>query len=514
MTMISQPGSMWRYRQSCVDHSGNEDRGHTSLISRPDLFLTPGLWRKKMESIVQREVGRPTATGARPGLIADTRGSVAMMFGLASLVLCGMIAFGLDYSRAVGVRTKLQHAVDSAVLAADPQSDLTLAEATANVNGNFAFNMKTQFIAANIHVDAPVVIPHGYRLTATADVPTTFGRLLGVTHIPVKAMAEAVRGKYAVEIALVLDNTASMSDSGKLDAAKTAATQLVSQIATASTPGSVKYALVPFSNYVNVGMSNRGATWMSVPNNYTEHHPAGSYMTTDWDGCPTTSEPYACTNDGMPGTCTWTHCTTPGPNRSVPTPAWDQNHGWNGCAGSRTPAADLTVGASFASPIPGILDVGCPSELTRLTTNETTITNQIAGMVAQGDTYIPAGVMWGLRVLSPNAPFADGAAYNSVKKIMIVMTDGFNTKSQNGTNHEGTNTSDADQAMGQLCTVAKTSGVEMYTIAFKVTDTGIKQNLQTCASSATHYYDAQDNQALSDAFNKISGSVVKLALSR
>lgn len=466
-----------------------------------------------MDSDLQRGEGRPERTVTRPEMMADTRGSVAMIFALASLVLCGMIAFSLDYTRAMSVRTKLQHAVDAAVLAADPQSDLTLAEATANVNGNFAFNMKSQFIAANIHVDTPVVIPHGYRLTATADVPTTFGRLLGITNIPVKATAEAVRGKYSVEIALVLDNTASMDEAGKLDAAKAAATQLVNQIAASSTPGSVKYALVPFSNYVNVGMSNRGAAWMSVPNDYTEHHGGGSYQTTDWDGCPTSTSSYACTRDGVPQTCTSTYCTTPGPVRTINYPAWDQGHGWNGCAGSRTPAADLTVDATFATPIPGILDVGCPSELTRLTTNETTITNQIAGMVAQGDTYIPAGVMWGLRVLSPNVPFADGAAYNTVKKIMIVMTDGFNTKSQDTTNHEGNNTNDADQAMGQLCGIAKTSGVEMYTIAFKVTDNGIKQNLQTCASDGAHYYDAQNNQALSDAFNKISGSVIKLALS-
>lgn len=150
--------------------------------------------------------------------------------------------------------------------------------------------------------------------------------------------------------------------------------------------------------------------------------------------------------------------------------------------------------------------------MTQLTTSDSTITSQIANMVAQGETYIPAGVMWGLRVLSPNAPLADGAPYGS-KKIMILMTDGYNTKSQFDTGHEGSDVTAANTVMTQLCDVARSQSIEMYTIAFEVTDNQVKQRLQQCAVDNQHYFDAQSNQALSDAFNKISGSVIKLALS-
>jgi Flp pilus assembly protein TadG len=441
----------------------------------------------------------------------DGSGSVAILFGLTILVFCGMLAFGIDYSRAAAVRSKLQVAVDSAVLAADPQASLTQAEAIANVQSNFAFNMKQQFAAANIHVDPPVVIPHGYRVTATADVPTTFGKLLGIANIPVKATAEAVRGKNHVEIALVLDNTASM-EGGKLAALKSASTSLIDQIAAASTPGAVKYGLVPFSDYVNIGKKYRNAQWMSVPNDSSSPQ-SGCWTSTEWAGCPQVTETYACPNDGIPKTCSWTHCATPGPPVQQ-CGSWNETHTWNGCAGSRVSAPDVAVAASFSAPIPGILDVGCPSALTRLTTDHDEIKEQISNMVANGYTYIPSGIMWGWRVLAPDSPFADGAPYNGTKKIMILMTDGDNTKSQLGTNHEGSDKAAANSAMTQLCANVKTLNIELYTIAFEVTDAGTKTLLQSCASNGAHYYDAENASELADAFNKIAGSLIKLALSK
>jgi len=247
---------------------------------------------------------------------------------------------------------------------------------------------------------------------------------------------------------------------------------------------------------------------------------SGSYTTTDWTGCPTTTTSYTCYNDGVPQTCTSTQCTTPGPPHTV-TYNYPVNHTWNGCAGSRAPGPDLTVSATFGSPIPGILDVGCPSQLTRLTTDSASIKAQINAMIAQGETYIPSGLMWGWRALDPGPPFADAAAYgqgaNSTKKIMILMTDGFNTRSQGGniaTDHEGTNSVAADAAMGLLCTNVKATGIELYTIDYQVNNANAQALLQACATGSDHYFNAQDSASLQAAFNSIAGSVIKLALSK
>ena len=459
----------------------------------------------------------------------DERGSIAMIFGLSMFVLCGMVAFSVDYSRALAVRSKMQSAVDAAVLAADPTGMQTAAEVKANVDTTFAYNMPDDFMmSVNVLVNDPVAIPHGWQVSATADVPMTFGRLLGVDTIPIAVVAEAKRAQLNLEIALVLDNTFSMTQNGKIAALQSAAKGLIDQIVAASPAGTVKFAFVPFSNYVNVGQQYRGAQWMSVPNDWVEtvNVPGGSYQTTDWAGCPTITQTYSCPQDGVPQTCSYQACATPGPLITVNYPGYSYpvNHNWNGCAGSRLAAPDLAVAASFGSPVPGILDVPCPAPLVRLTTDDSAIKAQIDGIVATGETYITSGLMWGWRALAPDSPFADGAAYNTnpkTKKIMILMTDGFNTRSQSGTNHDGTDAVASDASMEQatavgpsMCENIKATTIELYTIDFEVTNVAAKALLQSCASGFDHFYDAQDSAALTAAFNAIAGSVIKLSLSR
>ena len=466
-----------------------------------------------------------------PNLKSDERGSIAIIFGLSIFVLCGMVAFSVDYSRALAVRSKLQSAVDAAALAADPTGTLPYSKVKDNVNSTFAYNMPADFMLSdNVKVNDPIAIQSGYQVTATADVPMTFGRLLGVDTIPIGALAEAKRSQTNLEIVLVLDNTFSMTQNGKIAAAKTAAKDLVAQIVSASPANTVKFALVPFSNYVNVGVGNRAAysNWMSIPADWVEtiNVPGGSYTTTDWAGCPTITQTYSCPQDGVPQTCSYQACATPGPVHTVTYNPYSYtvNHTWKGCAGSRLAAPDLNVTAGFANPVPGILDVDCPSTLARLTTDDTAIKTQIDGMIAVGETYITSGLMWGWRTLAPDSPFADGVAYNSnprTKKIMILMTDGFNTRSQSGTNHDGTDSVAADKSMEQptasgasMCENIKATSIELYTIDFEVNNAASKSLLQTCASGFDHYFDAQDSNALIAAFHTIAGSITKLALTK
>jgi Flp pilus assembly protein TadG len=444
----------------------------------------------------------------------DGRGSVAILFGLTIFVLCGTIALGLDYGRAVALRSKLQSAVDSAALGASPNGTPNDPAMIARVNENFNYNMQNQRYGAVAISVTSMPIPQGVRVNATADVPTTFGRMLGINKMPVAVKAEAISAQSNFEIALVLDNTGSMSGT-KLSDLQSAAKTLVTNVDNASTTGAVKYALVPFSNYVNVGTGNRNATWMSVPKDYTD---SGSYCytTTDWAGCPTTTTPATCYNDGIPYSCSYSTCTTPGPPQQICS-NYSYLHTWNGCAGSRIAAPDVDVTASMAAPVPGILDVGCPSELTRLTTDPAAVKSQIDAMVAQGETFISSGLMWGWRVLSPAPPFADAAPYKSTpptRKVMILMTDGENTKSQSDVAHEGGDTAASDAEMAQLCGLIKAQNIELYTIAFAVTNQQAKNGLKACASDPAHFFDSTDGAALQQAFSQISGSLIKLSLSK
>ena len=50
-----------------------------------------------------------------------------------------------------------------------------------------------------------------------------------------------------------------------------------------------------------------------------------------------------------------------------------------------------------------------------LTTDKASVVTMIQGLIAKGGTNILEGLMWGWRVLSPEAPFTEGRAYNDAE---------------------------------------------------------------------------------------------------
>src|SRR5262249_6833570 len=81
----------------------------------------------------------------------------------------------------------------------------------------------------------------------------------------------------------------------------------------------------------------------------------------------------------------------------------------------KTPAKGSNIGPSYNCPASPILP---------LTNDKSAITSAISAMVAGGNTVIPEGIAWGWRVLSPGAPFTEGAAYSDSDtiKFLILLT--------------------------------------------------------------------------------------------
>jgi Flp pilus assembly protein TadG len=90
-------------------------------------------------------------------------------------------------------------------------------------------------------------------------------------------------------------------------------------------------------------------------------------------------------------------------------------------------------------------NAACPQPLTRLTNNQGTVVSAIEAMNFwyNGGTVISEGLTWAWRTLSPEKPFADGAAYTDTKtkKVIVLMTDGVNGLAENG-NASGAGVSD------------------------------------------------------------------------
>jgi hypothetical protein len=225
------------------------------------------------------------------------------------------------------------------------------------------------------------------------------------------------------------------------------------------------------------------------------------------------------TVDGVPTTSTYQSCDyTYGPPTSSCSDVTTSKT-WYGCAGSRNYPLN-TLDQDYATPVPGIMNVSCPTEVTPLTNQKDAVTNAIAAMTVTGNTYIPAGLMWGWATLSRDAPYdqaQDTVNGQPVRKFLVLMTDGFNTLSPtipyDGA-HFGSDTALSNTYTQELCTNIKAKKITVYTVAFAVTDTSIKSILQGCASSANNYFDASNASELHDAFQKIAEDFSPLRLTQ
>jgi hypothetical protein len=94
----------------------------------------------------------------------------------------------------------------------------------------------------------------GYTVAFETSVNTSIMAVLGFDKMDAKASSTARKGlSKKVEIALALDNTESMQDSG-INALKVAANDFVTQVFSKSSKGQLKIGIVPFVGVVNPGL--------------------------------------------------------------------------------------------------------------------------------------------------------------------------------------------------------------------------------------------------------------------
>src|SRR5205823_4104323 len=89
-------------------------------------------------------------------------------------------------------------------------------------------------------------------LSASGTLPTDLMMLANVSTMSINATTTATWGSSRLRVALVLDNTYSMNDSGKLPALKTAAKSLIDTLSgMANSNGDVYISIIPFNIGVN-----------------------------------------------------------------------------------------------------------------------------------------------------------------------------------------------------------------------------------------------------------------------
>ncbi|MFH6782529.1 MULTISPECIES: pilus assembly protein [Methylobacterium] len=411
----------------------------------------------------------------------DRSGSVAVIMALAMIPVTFLVGAGVDYARSAGIQAKLQTATDAAVLAVIREAPTLKSDADfqARARAYFDASFPSQ---AGVTVTSFTPTRSGTLVTvsATAQVDMTLGRLMHPGPLAVTGTSQAMSGGKAVEIALVLDNTGSMNDAGKLPALKQAAKDFLTYLdKVVVSRADAKVALIPFSTQVNLGTSVSAAGWL----NYTK---TGTTSAASWQGCITDrDQPY-----------------------DVQVPATEPT---GADAYPATTCATTQNGRPTLAPI------------RPLGTDYGTLATAIDGMTAGGNTNVTIGVAWGLEALTPYGPLATATslANDRVSKIMIVLTDGQNTQNRWKSVCTGNwladlfsgcvNASVIDARTLSACNAAKAAGITIYTV--RVID-GNADMLKSCATKDGFFYNVITADDLKPAFQSIGSSIAQFRLTQ
>src|SRR5579859_2092081 len=311
-----------------------------------------------------------------------TGANVAITFGLMLIPVMLAVGAAIDYSRAGAARAAMQNTADAtALMAAKTWSALNAAQLQQTAATWFAANLNNATVA-NLQV-AATSNPGASTVTiaATGSIGTTLLGVAGINQINLSVASTATQGVNKLQVALVLDNTGSMAEYGKISALRAATHQMLQRFQKAAqNPGDIQVAIVPFTTGVNVGQGNANANWIK------------------WSYDSVTVSPT----------------------------------GWTGCVADRDQNYDAQTSAPIAGNIATLFPannpwLGCPPQVMTLTSDWSALNNLADQMTPLGETNLTIGLVWGWQALTTTGPLNAPAPDTSTSRVIVFMTDGFNT---------------------------------------------------------------------------------------
>ena len=174
----------------------------------------------------------------------------------------------------------------------------------------------------------------------------------------------------------------------------------------------------------------------------------------------------------------------------------------------------------------------CPAPAMKLTTmtkaDRSSFDTYIGSLKPLGGTYHDAGMVWGVRLLSPDGMFADENAEapnkRPIGRHIVFMTDGQMAPNMGNLSFQGYEylmhrvggsddndlTSRHNNRFQQLCSAAKNKNITVWVVSF---GTSLSTSLTNCASPGKAYQ-ADDADALNENFQAIARQISKLRLSQ
>ncbi len=467
----------------------------------------------------------------------ETAASILVMFAISLPILLSVIGMGVDVSSAYLAKERLARACDAAALATAASTGLISNEQVELRFKSFAkanfpedrFGELSKVEVSPVNTEETLLEAKALYGELAVMFKTSFTGVLGKKYMEIFVDCTVKREVRGIEVALVLDVTGSMQSNNNIGALRTATLNFINILFDrVEDHDDLKIGLVPYSATVNVG---------SIAPDIIEGYPVPSdedieYDPDDalqWQGCVMARDyphDYKDTHPNAGGywDAFWYENT---PSDSVDN-HWDTDTGgslnlpYNQCNNRRTP------------------NLGCPNPITPLTSNKDHLLTQAQDLKywCRGGTLGNLGMAWGWRVLSPEFPFQQGAAYDDPlwTKTIVMMTDGENQvwKKPNtasskmsdfmaygrledgvlGTTNKSSARDEVNDRMKETCNLMKQKGITIYTVTFSTSiSSATKDIFRNCASDSSKYYDAPSQSELISSFEKISKQISNLHIS-
>jgi Flp pilus assembly protein TadG len=418
--------------------------------------------------------------------LKNGEGGAAPFLALSLIPLMGFTGAAVDYARANATKVALQAALDSTGLILSKRAEAMQA---GDLSAAATEIFKAQFNrpdAQNITITQQFAPAQQgsftLKLTGSATIPTRFATLIGTSELTVSATSEIVWGIKRLNLALALDNTGSMSSSGKMAALKTAAHNLLDTLqAAAKKPDDVKVSIIPFATDVNIGVNYKDESWV------------------DWEQW-----------ENVNGTCSYTSyktkttCENAGRTWTVA-----PRTSWNGCVWDRDQNFDVqntAPGSSQATKFRAHQASNCPKPMTPLTNDWSALHSKIDAMTPAGNTNVAIGMAWAWQTISPVEPMNAPSPAPDLDRVIVLLTDGQNTESRFSNSQ-----SSIDSRTEKVCANAKADNVKVYTV--RVIN-GNATLLRNCATKPDWFYDVDEAHQLNAVFSAIAQNLANLRIAK
>ena len=423
-------------------------------------------------------------------------GNIATIFALALIPMLALVGAAVDYSRASAAKADLQSALDStALMVSKNAASYTAAELQSKAQSYFVALFDTPE-AKDVQVTATYSSSGGSKVvvTGSAELDTEFLGVVGWNTIQITGTSTTKWGSTRLRVALVLDNTGSMADSGKIAALKTATQNLLTQLQNAGTcsitgrtsQSSCRNAgICTLSRYASQKSCNKhGGTWT-----------AGVWTTATW-------------TPGVWTAATWTP---------------DDHSSWNGCVMDRglstTPDTTNNYDTNVVPPDvtkPASLYAAeqynaCPQSVMGLSYDWSAMNSLIDNMSPNGNTNQAIGLQLGWMSLVGEGPFAAPAMdpNYTYSQVIILLTDGLNTQDRWYTSQ-----SSIDARQQLTCNNIKAAGITLYTIQVNTGGDPTSTLLQNCASTSDKFFLLTSANQIVTTFNQIGTNLSNLYIAK